>query len=88
MLDDETTAANREAILDTQRASVRNGLPANRAAVPSYKTDIVPTRKRGPNARRAPPLPAMVPPEEPPPAQDIPKPVGGPIRVILRLYSG
>ena len=71
-----------------QRANIKRGLPANHAAVPSYKTDIAPAYKRDPTAAYEPPIPTTAPAVAPPPVQEIPKPPGGRIGVILHLYSG
>ena len=87
-LDEEDAEKNRKAALQVQRTNIKNGLPANHAATPSYKTDIPPTYQKDQQAACEPPIPAPVPKDPLPPLKDVPKPFGGPIRVILHLYSG
>ena len=86
--DEEEAEKKREAALQVQRSNIKNGLPANHAATPSYKTDMPPTYETYPEAAYEPPMPAPVPNDPLPPLPDVPRPIGGPIRVILHLYSG
>ena len=58
LLDDATAKKNRDAILQIQRADIKDGLPANHASVPSYKTDVPPTYHKGSHAAHEPPIPA------------------------------
>ena len=79
---------NTDAVPQIQRTNIKNGLPANRAKVPSFKTDMPPTCCKGDDAVYEPPIPAPVPKDPLPPTVGVPKPVGTPARVILHLYSG
>ena len=61
LLDGDTAKANREAVLQIQRANIKQGLPADFAKIPSYKTGILPTYCKYDQAAYEPPIPAPVP---------------------------